>query len=164
MPALRMAIAITRRAPAPGVLELLEDEHAGPLADDEAVAILVEGTAGARRLVVARGQRPQLAEAADAHRTDGRLAAAGNHRVGVAALDDLVGVADGVRRGRAGRAGRRVGPFRAEADRHLARREIDDGRRNEEGRPPARTAVEERLVLPLDRDEPADTRADVHAD
>ena len=123
---------IDGRAATLRVLELLEDDHTRALADDEAVAVLVEGPAGARRLVVARRQRPELAEPADTHRRDRRLAAARDHGVGVASLDDLVGVADGVRRGGACRAGRRVRSLRAEPNRHLARGEIDDGRWNEE--------------------------------
>src|SRR6185436_16007691 len=104
-------------AATPGVLQFLEDQHAGPLADDEPVAVLVEGTAGPGGVVVARRERAQLAEAADAHRADRRLAAAGNHRVRVAALDDFVGIADGVRRRRTGGARRRVRSLRAEANR-----------------------------------------------
>src|SRR3954463_12006407 len=48
--------------------------------------------------------------------------------VGGATLDDLEGIADRVRRRRARRAGRRVRPLGAEADRHLAGGEVDDGR------------------------------------
>ena len=73
------------------------------------------------------------AEPADAHRRDRRLRAAGDHHVGGAAPDDLEGVADRVRRRRAGGAGRRVRALGAEADRHLAGGEIDDRRRDEEG-------------------------------
>ena len=41
-----------------GVLEFFEDEDAGPFAEDEAVAVLVEGPAGALRVVVARRTGP----------------------------------------------------------------------------------------------------------
>ena len=44
-----------------------------------------------------------IVAAADTQRRDGRLGAAGDHHVDVAALDDPRGVADGVRAGRAGR-------------------------------------------------------------
>ena len=57
-----------------------------PFAHDEAVAVLVERTARALRLVVARRQRAHRGKAADAHRRDGRLGAAGNHHVGIVAL------------------------------------------------------------------------------
>ena len=42
-------LAVDPCAPGPGVLELFEDQHAGPFAQDEAVAIAVEGAAGALR-------------------------------------------------------------------------------------------------------------------
>src|SRR5690606_27456871 len=83
-------LAVDRRATLPGVLEVLEDEDAGALADDEAVAIAIERTAGLLRLVVARRQRAHGAEAADAHRRDRRFRPARDHDAGVTALDDLV--------------------------------------------------------------------------
>src|SRR5687767_15720670 len=51
------------RATLPGMLELFEDDDAGALADDEAVPIHVERTAGTLGFVVARRERAQLAEA-----------------------------------------------------------------------------------------------------
>ena len=81
------------------------------------------------------------AETADAHRRDGRLGPAGDHHVGVVALDDLEGVADGVRRGRARRARRRVRSLGAETDGDLAGRQIDDRGRNEERRDAARARL-----------------------
>ena len=125
-------LRIDPRAAALGLFELLEHENAGALADDEPVAILVERAAGASGVVIARRERPQRGKPAHAHRRDGRLRAAGNHRVGVAAPDDLEGVADGVRRSRARGTRRRVRPLGAEPDRHLSRGEIDDGRGDEE--------------------------------
>ena len=115
-------------------------------------------------LVVARRERAHRAEAADAHRRDRGFRSTRDHHVGRVPLDDLVRVADGVRRRRAGGARRGVGPLGAEADRNLPRREVDDGRRNEERRDAPRAAVEIRLVLALDRAEPADAGRDEHAD
>ena len=51
-------LGVDRRAALAGVLELFEDEDAGPFAEDEAVAVLVERPAGARRVVVARATGP----------------------------------------------------------------------------------------------------------
>ena len=51
-----------------GELELFEDEDAGAFADDEAVAVLVEGAAGAGGLVVARGEGAHGGESADRER------------------------------------------------------------------------------------------------
>ena len=50
-----------------GELELFEDEDAGAFADDEAVAVLVEGAAGVGGVVVAGGEGLHGGEAADAH-------------------------------------------------------------------------------------------------
>jgi hypothetical protein len=53
-----------------GVLVLLEHQHAGALAEHEAVAVLVPGAARRSRVVVAGGQRARRGEAADAQRRD----------------------------------------------------------------------------------------------
>src|SRR5687767_8736725 len=152
------------RATLPGMLELFEDDDAGALADDEAVPILVERAAGTLGFVVARRERAQLAEAADAHRGDRRLRAARDHRIGVAALDDFERVADGMRRRRAGGAGCQVRALGAEPDRHLTGREVDDRRRDEERGDLARATLEQRRVLALDGRESADAGADADAD
>ena len=90
-------------------------------------------------------------EAADAHRRDGRLGAAGDHHVRVAAPDDLERVADGVRRGRARGAGREFGPL---ASKRIdtwpaARLMIDAGMKNGEIRrgPPLRSALCSRSMV-----------------
>ena len=76
------------------------------------------------RIVVARGERPHGREARQRKRCDDRLAAAGEHDVGVVALDDLESVADGVRAGGAGGGRRGVRPLAAVADRDLAGGEV----------------------------------------
>ena len=111
---------------------------------------LSKGRLARAGLVVARRERAHGGEAADAHRGDGRLGSAGDHRVGVAAPDDLERLADGVRRGGAGGRCREVGALGAEPDRHLPGGEVDDGRGDEERRDLARAALEQRLVLALD--------------
>ena len=143
-----------RAAPA-GVRQFFEHQNPRAFADDEAIAVGVERAGCPRRVVVARRQRPHRRKAADAHRRDGRLGAAADHRIGVTALDDLEAVADRMRSRRAGRAGRRVRPFRAEADRHVPRRQVDDRRRDEERRDLARPAFQVLLVLALDDAEAA---------
>ena len=82
-----------RAAPA-GVLELLQDEDAGALGDDEAVTTLVERPARAFGIVVARRQGAHRREGADERLVHGRLGTAGEHHVGVAADDRLGGLAD----------------------------------------------------------------------
>ena len=105
----------------PGVLELFEDEHAGPLAEDEAVAIAVERAAGALRLVVAGGKGGQEDEAGHAEGVDHAVRAAREDHVGVAAADQLVGLADGLRAGGAGGQAVGVGPLGAEEAGQVAR-------------------------------------------
>ena len=152
-----------RRAAAAGELQLLQNENAGAFTHDESVAVLVPGTAGALRFVVARGQRPHGGESADAHRRDGRFGAAGDHHIGIAALDDLEGIADGMRAGGAGRGRGFIRALGAVTDADVAGRQVDDRRGNEEGRDLARAAFQQRLVLALDDVKAADARADVHA-
>ena len=157
-------LGVDSRAARDGRFALFENDHAGPLADDEPIALLVERAARFVGLIVARRHRAHRGKPADAHRRNRRLRAAGNHRVGVAAPDDLERLPDRMRRRRARGAGRQVRPFGAEADRHLSCREVDDGCGNEERRDLPRPSGEERLVLALDAGEPADAGAHEHAD
>ena len=143
-----------------GVLKLLENEDAGAFAHHEAVAVLVEGTGGGLRIVVATGERMHVVEAADAHGMNRGLAAARHHHGRVAAGDDVHGLADGVK---ARRAGGHVGDVRALEvlhDRELARGHVDDAARNEEGRDAARTALVAGLVVRADERKAADARTD----
>ncbi len=64
-------------------LQFLENDDAGALAHDEAVALAIERAAGVQRIVVAGGQRPHGREAADGQRRDRRLRPARDHHVGV---------------------------------------------------------------------------------
>ena len=151
------------RAAALGVLERFHDQDAGAFADDEAVALGVKRAAGALRLVVARGERLHGGKSADAHGRDRGFRAAADHHFGVAALDEAEGIADGVRRSRAGRGRRRIRAARAVANRDHAGRQIDDGRGNEKRGDAARAAFEQLDVLALDDVEPADAGGDVDA-
>ena len=114
-------------------------------------------------VVVARGERPHGAEAADAQRRDGRLAAARDHGVGVAPLDVAERLPQRVSTGGAGGGGGRVRALGARADRDPARGQVHDGGRDEEGAHLARAAVHQLGVLALDGREPADAAADEHA-
>ena len=96
------------------MLELLEDEHARALAEDEAVAIAVEGAAGPRRLVVAGGERGQEDESGHAEGVDHAVGAAREDHVGAVAADHLEGLADGLRAGGAGGQAVGVDPLGAE--------------------------------------------------
>ena len=116
-----------------GELELFEDEDAGAFADDEAVAIFIPGAAGVGWIVVAGGEGFHGGESTDAHGRDGGFGAAGDHGVGVAALDDAEGVADGVSAGGAGGGGGFVGASSVVLDGDVAGCEVDDGAGDEEG-------------------------------
>ena len=91
-------------------------------------------------------------------------AAAGDHHVGIAMLNDAEGIADRVGAGGAGRGRRFVRALGSEPHRDVAGGEVDDGGGNEEGRDLARAAFEKRFVLALDHVESADAGADVNAD
>ncbi len=138
-------------------------ENAGAFADDEAVALGVEGAAGALRLVIARGERAHGGESADAHGSDGGFGAAADHDVGIAAVDDAEGVADGVGGSGAGGGGGGIRAAGAIADGNEAGGEIDDGRGNEEGMILPGPPCEQLRVLALDDVESADAGADVDA-
>ena len=71
-----------------------QNQHASAFADDESVALSVKRTAGPVRLVIASRKRAHGGETADAHRSDRRFGAAGDHYFGVAALNYFEGVAD----------------------------------------------------------------------
>src|SRR5882762_5187033 len=66
-----------------GVLELFQNQDAGALAHHKTVAVLVPGTAGFLRLVVAGGKCAHGGKSADAHGSDGGLGAASDHHVSV---------------------------------------------------------------------------------
>ena len=68
----------------------------GAFAEDEAVAVAVEGAAGVGRVVVPLRKGPHGGERAEADVRQGGLAAAGDDHVGLVAADELEGVADGV--------------------------------------------------------------------
>ena len=122
-----------RSAALAGEAELFQKQDSRPFADNEAVAAAVEGSAGAFGLLVASGKRAHRRKPAHTHRRDRSLRAAADHHVGVAARDDFVGVAHGVRARRAGRAGGRIRTLGAPADGDKARREVRDRGGNEEG-------------------------------
>ena len=158
-------LGVDRRAAPLRVLELLEDEHAGALADDEAVAILVERAAGAapaRRCastaraaapkpptligVIAASEPPAIIASASP-----RLMISNDSPMACAEAEQAVHVA-------------RFGPL---APNRIdtwpaARLMMADGMKNGEilRGPP----FEQRLVLALDGGEPADAGPDEDAD
>ena len=149
------------RAPPLRKLQRFQNQYAGAFTHHKAVAVGVEGAAGALGLVVAGGERAHGGEPAHTQWSDGGLGAAADHSVGVAAGDDAVAVADGMGAGRAGGGGGGVGALGAGADRHLARRQVDNGGGNEKRRNFPRAALEQSLVLALNYVEASNPRPDI---
>ena len=147
-----------------GKAKLLQDQDARTLANDKAVPVAVPGTAGVHRIVIAGGKRLHRRKAAHGKRCDRTFGTARDHRIRVAALDGAEGIADCVRGAGAGGRSRLVGTFRAPADTDVAGSQIDDRRRDEEGRDTPRAAVHQGRVLALDDIEAADAGADMYAD
>lgn len=90
------------------MLELLQHQHAGAAGDDEAVAIDVIGAGSSRGPVVELGRHGAHGVEQVRHRPVEILMAAGKDHVLLAPLDQLVAIADAMRRGRAGRRDRIV--------------------------------------------------------
>src|SRR6202140_4261594 len=88
-------LPVDARAPPARVLIFLEDDDARPLAHHEPVAVLVEGTRGPLRLIVACRQRLPGIERGDADVRDRRLGSPGDDHGGIAAADPFRGLADG---------------------------------------------------------------------
>ena len=158
-------LAVDRDPPGQGVLALLEHEHPGPLAEDEAVAVEVERPAGAGRLVVPpRGRDLHQVEARHDARGDRGVGAAGHDQGRLAVLDAAEGIADRVgARGAPGRDDVRR-PAQAEPDRDLRRAvAVRAGREGEDVGPlgPPRVVVG---VHRLDEFGPAPARAEQDAD
>ena len=147
-----------------GELKLFEDEDASAFAADEAVTVLVPGTAGVGGVVVASGEGLHGGETTDTHGGDGGLGATGDHGVGIAALDDAEGVTDGVGAGGAGGSGGLVGSAGGVLDGDVSGGEIDDGGGDEEGRDFAWATVHHVGVFALNDVEAADAGADVYAE
>ncbi len=147
-----------------GVFVVLEHHHAGTLAKDEAIAILVPRPARAGGVVVARRQRTRRGEAADAERRHRPLGTARHHHVDVTVHDHARGLADRVQTGRTRGHHGEVGPLDPVKDRQVPGNHVDDRARNEEGRDLARPGFRHHGVGFLDQRQATDARADVDAD
>ena len=146
------------------MFQFFQDEDAGAFADDEAIAIFVEGTAGVRGIVIARGKRAHGGETADAHGGDGGFCSAGNHHIGIVAFDHAIRIADGMRAGGAGGSGSFIGTFSAPANADLSGSKVDDGGGNKKRRDLARATGQHGAVFALNNVETADAGANMDAD
>ena len=146
------------------MIELLEDDHPGGLAHDEAVTPGVE-RAGARfRIVVALRERSHRTEPRDSDVGDGRLGAAAQHDLRTTEANRVESVAD--RHVRGGASGAFGGEWALRAELHRnpgcshVRDDLDD---RERGRA-IRAAIDEPADAILERGETADPGGDGRAD
>ena len=150
---------------APSVFPLLQDEHPRAFARHKAVAPQVKGTGGLfGRLIAARAHGLGSVESSHADRRERRFGAAGEHRVTVAAPDNLNGLADGVSTGGAGRDRHPVGPLAAKANRQNARAQVGDDLRDQKRRNAPRSDLAQPVASRLHRGDAAHARADDTAD
>ena len=147
-----------------GVLELLEHEHAGALADHEPVALDVEGLGRALRMLVVGAQGARRREPGHADRADRRLAAAGEHDLGRAVADEARGVADGVGGRGAGRAGGAERTSGAELERDVRGAHVGDHHRDQQRVGAVRSLVEQLVRLDVQSLQAADTAGHDGAD
>ena len=143
---------------------VFEDEDTGAVAEHEAVAVPVPGTARRLRVVVARRQRPRRREPAQPDGRGCHLGAARDHYVDIAVPNEACRLADVVGAGAAGRDDGVVGTFETVFDREVSGHHVDDVRRHEEGRDLAGSTLQVGVVAALYAGDAADTGADRHTD
>ena len=113
-------LGIDRGAAAAGVLQLLDDQHAAALADDDAVALLVERPAGFFRSVVALRQMAEQALPDHAQRIELAVGAADEEEIGLVAANDAIRLAQGQQPGDVALGDRVVRPLSVVQDRDMA--------------------------------------------
>src|SRR6266702_8079312 len=101
-------LTINPRSARFGVLQILENDDAGPFTHYKTIAFFVEGARSLLWMSITCAHGFHGAEAPDANRHNGRLSASGEHDLGIAHLNRAPGLADGMIRGGAGRAGGEV--------------------------------------------------------
>ena len=118
------------------VLFGFEHQQASAFAHHEAIARLVEGPRGGRRVIVAGSERLGGGEAGHRNRRDRRFRAAREGDFRVAATDDVCRFTDAVRTAGAGADKTVVHPARAKLDAQLAAGHVRKHHRHEEGADP----------------------------
>ena len=134
------------------MIEAFEDDGAGALGDDEAVATQVEGFTSAARVVASGCKGAQGGEAGEEERRQGRFGAAGDHDVGVAAADNLGCLADGAGAGSAGGDDGHVGPESAGKNGDLAGDRVRQDVGEEKGADTAVALAQEEVALLVEED------------
>ena len=113
-------------------LKVFQQERARALGQHEPVAQLVERARSLLRLVVAGREGSHRAECRQPNLAHGGFGATREHGFSLPAPDDLRGLANGVRRRRAGRHHRVVRAFDAHLDRDLPGSQVGQYHRNGE--------------------------------
>ena len=78
------------------VSELFKNQNSRSFSHNEPVPILIKWAARLLGSVIARRERFHRIESADAHRTNGRFGSSRQHHVGIAALKQNKGIANGM--------------------------------------------------------------------
>src|SRR5215210_781217 len=147
------------------VLLALQDQCSGALAHHEAIAALVEGTAGPGGVVVTAAHGPYRAKASHREGRYGGFRGAGYHHVSVSAPDQLQTLRDRLPSRGTGENRTLARPRSAERDSKLPGRHVRDHHRDQERAHPSRPTLVHDPVLALPAREPPDTTAhhDRHA-
>ena len=144
-------LGVDARTAVPGMLQLLEDEHAGAFADHEPVALDVERLGGSLRVVVVGAQGASGSEPGHADGADGRFAAAGEHDLGRSVADEARGIPDRVGGRGASRARGAERAPRAELERHVRGAHVGDHHGDQQRVGAVRPLVEELVGLDVQR-------------
>ncbi len=152
-----------RGSPCQGRFPLLDHQGCRSFGGHEAVPVGVEGPRRPLGVVVAFGEGLESGEAGHADGGDHGLRAAAHHGVGPAEADLVVGVADGVGRGGAGRDGAAVGALKAVLQGDLAGGHVGDHHRAQVRAHPFRPAVGQHVDLLLQGGQATDTAAVDHS-
>ena len=112
------------------MVQRLEYQDARALAEQKAVAVLVERATGCLRIVVAARERARARHRDERQRQNRRLGAASHHRLGIAAPQEVQRLEHRIHARRARRGVGHDRAFDAVMHRHLARGHIGDHERH----------------------------------
>src|SRR5579885_3133175 len=144
--------------------QVFQDQHAGAFAHHKAVASGVERTAGSLRVVIASRERVHIIESGHGYRCNASFRPARDHGFGIATANGFPGFAYRIGASREGGYSSPVRPFRARHNGDKPRRSIDDHHIDEEWADAVRSSIKKDFELVMQRDQPANATADVHAD
>ena len=145
------------------MLQLLQDQHRGPLAHDEAAALLVKGDGGTAG-IGGVGQGAHGGESAHGQGRDGGLGSAGHHHLGVAVPDVAESVTHRIGAAGAGRHWADAHAVQSEADGDMAGRQVGDHHWDEEGGDPVKAPALPSLAGGLEGADAADAAGQGDAD